>query len=43
MKLTDSMYENALKHDDRLCGIAVRVPGYRYRGPRFDFLRYQIF
>jgi hypothetical protein len=28
---------------DRLCGIAVRVPGYRYRGLGFDSRRYQIF
>jgi hypothetical protein len=28
---------------DRLCGLVVRVPGYRSRGPRFDFRRYKIF
>ena len=28
---------------DRLCGLVVRVSGYRYRGPRFDPRRYQIF
>jgi hypothetical protein len=28
---------------DRLCGLVVRVPGYRSRGPRFDSRRYQIF
>jgi hypothetical protein len=28
---------------DRLCGLVVRVPGYRSRGPRFDTRRYQIF
>jgi hypothetical protein len=28
---------------DRLCGLVVRVPGYRSRGPGFDSLRYQIF
>jgi hypothetical protein len=27
----------------RLCGLVVRVPGYRSRGPGFDFRRYQIF
>jgi hypothetical protein len=27
---------------DRLCGLVVRVPGYRSRGPRFDSRRYQI-
>jgi hypothetical protein len=28
---------------DRLCGLVVRVPGYRYRDPGFDSRRYQIF
>jgi hypothetical protein len=28
---------------DRLCGVMVRVPGYRSRGPGFDSQRYQIF
>jgi hypothetical protein len=28
---------------DRLCGLVVRVPGYRSRGSRFDSRRYQIF
>jgi hypothetical protein len=28
---------------DRLCGLVVGVPGYRYRGSGFDFRRYQIF
>jgi hypothetical protein len=28
---------------DRLCGLMVRVSGYRYRGPRFDSRRFQIF
>jgi hypothetical protein len=28
---------------DRLCGLVDRVPGYRSRGPGFDFRRYQIF
>jgi hypothetical protein len=27
----------------RLCGLVVRVPGCRHRGPRFDSRRYQIF
>jgi hypothetical protein len=26
-----------------LCGLVVRVPGYRSRGPGFDFWRHQIF
>ena len=29
--------------DDRLCGLVVRVSGYRYRGLGFDSRRYQIF
>jgi hypothetical protein len=28
---------------DRLCGLVVRVYGYRSRGPGFDFRPYQIF
>jgi hypothetical protein len=28
---------------DRLCGLVVIFPGYRSRGPSFDFRRYQIF
>jgi hypothetical protein len=28
---------------DRLCGLVVRVSGYRYRGPGFDSRLYQIF
>jgi hypothetical protein len=28
---------------DRLCGLVVRVPGYRSRGPGFDSRSYQIF
>jgi hypothetical protein len=30
-------------HSDRLCGLVVRVPGYRYRGPGFGSRRYQTF
>jgi hypothetical protein len=29
--------------EDRLCGLVVRVPGYRSKGPVFDSRRYQIF
>jgi hypothetical protein len=28
---------------DRLCGLVVRVSGYRFRGPGFDSRRFQIF
>jgi hypothetical protein len=28
---------------DRLCGLVVRVSGYRARGPEFDSPPYQIF
>jgi hypothetical protein len=28
---------------DRLCGLVVRVPGCRSRGPGFDFRHYKIF
>jgi hypothetical protein len=28
---------------DRVCGLVVRVPGYRSRGPGFDSRRYHIF
>jgi hypothetical protein len=28
---------------DCLCGLVVRAPGYRSRGPEFDSRRYQIF
>jgi hypothetical protein len=28
---------------DRLCGLVVRIPGYRSRGHGFDSRRYQIF
>jgi hypothetical protein len=30
-------------HRDRLCGLVIRVLGYRTRGPAFDYRRYQIF
>ena len=30
-------------HTDRLCGLVVRVSGYRYRGLGVDSRRYQIF
>jgi len=36
-------FVNVELHFDRLCGLVVRVSGYRYRGPGFDPRRYQIF
>ena len=36
-------FERVLVEFDRLCGLVVRVSGYRYRGPGFDPRRYQIF
>ena len=29
-------------NEDRLCGLVVRVSGYRYRGLGFDSRRYQV-
>jgi hypothetical protein len=31
------------KKKTRICGLVVRVPGYRCKGPEFDSRRYQIF
>jgi hypothetical protein len=31
------------KHRERLYGLVVRIPGYRSRGPRFDFRPCQVF
>jgi hypothetical protein len=39
----ENISTRSLRYSDRLCGLVVRVPGYRSRGPRFDFRRYQIF
>ena len=36
-------YLPCLAYIDRLCGLVVRVSGYRYRGLGFDPRRYQIF
>ena len=44
-KQTDcvSFLTDIYKKKDRLCGLVVRVSGYRYRGLGFDSPRYQIF
>jgi hypothetical protein len=34
---------NGFQDGDRLCGLVVRVSGYRSRGSGFDSRRYQIF
>ena len=40
----DHEFRPALLEDaDRLCGLVVRVSGYRYTGLGFDSRRYQIF
>jgi len=36
-------YCNNNNNNDRLCGLVVRVSGYRYRSHGFDPRRYQIF
>ena len=49
-KITQSFEEGSIlifihfiQMSDRLCGLVVRVSGYRYRGLGFDSRRYQIF
>jgi hypothetical protein len=37
------IYLKLYQNFDRLCGLVVRVPGYRSRGPGFDSRRYHIF
>jgi hypothetical protein len=39
----DWIFKYYLERNDRLCGLAVRVPGYRSGGIGFDSRRYQIF
>jgi hypothetical protein len=36
-------FSSQANYTDRLCGLVVRVPAYRSRGPGFDSRRYQIF
>ena len=38
-----TQFKSPLWSSDRLCGLVVRVSGYRYRGLGFDSQRYQIF
>jgi hypothetical protein len=38
-----TLYHVLIDYRDRLCSVVVRVPGYRSRGPGFDYRRYQIF
>ena len=39
----DRFFPQCHSINDRLCGLVVRVSGYRYRGPGFDSRHYQIF
>ena len=39
----DGFLLTKLENNDRLCGLVVRVSGYRYRGLGFDSRRCQIF
>ena len=41
--ITEVYLMTVMEPTDRLCGLVVRVSGYRYRGPGFDPRRYQIF
>jgi hypothetical protein len=38
----DFYFKGVSDNIDRLCGLVVRVPGYRSTGPGFDSRRYQI-
>jgi hypothetical protein len=42
-RLKEADFHICCMSDDRLSGLVVRVPGYRSRGPGFDFRRYQNF
>jgi hypothetical protein len=37
------IYTLLILRSDRLCGLVVRVPDYRWRGRWFDSWRYQVF
>ena len=40
---TDELFVYCLFNDARICGLVVRVSGYRYRGSGFDSRHCQIF
>jgi hypothetical protein len=40
---TDICFSESTSIYNSLCGLVVRVPGYRFRGPGIDFRHYQIF
>jgi len=42
-KYSNIRFHENMSSGDRLCGLVVRVSGYRYRGLGFDSRRYQIF
>jgi hypothetical protein len=42
-ELKTAFFQLSSEVKDRLCGLVVRVSGYRYRGLGFDSRRYQIF
>jgi hypothetical protein len=37
------VFKTWVRNSDRFCGLVVRVPGYRSRGPEFNSQHYQIF
>ena len=43
MSVPELVYVHDNISEDCLCGLVVRVSGYRYRGLGFDSRRYQIF
>jgi hypothetical protein len=43
IKLLTLYMTTVISVSDRLCGLVVTVPAYRFRGPGFDSRRYQIF
>jgi hypothetical protein len=42
-RLRNEYFVSELAYLNRLCGLVVRVPGYRSRGPGYDSRRCQIF